>query len=122
LMFLITVSTFTSFMLLQALLSILGSIANLTYVSHVTDISIQAKHRTFTYQILTTPSTFAKIIFLPLGTYLSNHISFEALVVITCFLFIISIFLIFITLFLKKKEKVQVLEYSIESIEKSQIS
>ena len=122
LMFLITVSTFPSFMLLQIFLSILGSIANLTYVSHVTDISIQKKHRTFIYQLLTTPSTLANIIFLPLGTYLSNHISFESLVVISCFLFIISIFLLGITFFLKKKETVQVLEYHIESIEKSQVS
>ena len=122
LMFLITISLFPFFMFLQALLSVLGSVANLTYISHVTDFSIETNHRTFIYQILTTPSTFANIIFLPLGTYLSNFISFESLVVISCFLFIISIFLLLITFFLKKKEKMQVLEYHIEPIEKSQVS
>ncbi len=122
LMLLITVSLFPFFMFLQALLSVLGSFANLTYISHITDFSIETKHRTFTYQALATPSTFANIILLPLGTYLSNRISFEYLVLVSCFLFIISIILLFITFFLKKKEKVQVLEYRIESIEKSKIS
>ena len=122
LMFLITISLFPFFMLLQALLSVLGSIANLTYVSHVTDFSIEMKHRTFIYQVLTTPLTFANIIFLPLGTYLSNYIPFEALIVISCFLFIISLFLLFITFFLKKKEKVQVIKYCIKSVKESQVS
>lgn len=104
-MFLLTVSNFTTFMVLESLLTVLASILNLTYVSYVTDFSIKSKYQTFTYLLLQTPSSIASLIFVPLGTHLSVNISYENLVIISCFLFIASGVLLLIVLFFKEKEK-----------------
>ncbi len=108
-MLLMTVSNFTMFMVLESILTIIASILSLTYISYVTDFSIKCKHKTFTYQLLATPSSIASLIFVPLGTYLSDNNRYENLVVISFFLFIISGVLLLIVLFLRRKGKNRIL-------------
>ena len=121
-MFLITVSNFPAFMILNGILCILGSIINLTYISYVTDFSVKTKYRTFTYLLLQTPPFLASIIFVPIGTQLSTVIKFENLVILSCFLFVISGILLFISLILKDKKPMDMLEYSIDELEQSKIA
>ncbi len=104
-MFLLTVSNFTTFMVLESLLTIFTSIIDLTYFSYITDFSIKSKYQTFTYLLLQTPSSIASLIFVPLGTHLSTNTSYENLVIISCFLFIASGVLLLVVLFFKEKEK-----------------
>ena len=64
----IAISSFPMFMILNSALSIIAYTINVVYTSIVTDFSNKGKYRTFKYQFLHTSSSFANMLFIPLGT------------------------------------------------------
>ena len=92
------------FMVLNLTLSIIAYVIDVAYTSIITDFSNKGNYRTFKYQLLQTSSSFASIIFIPLGTIYFGKIGFESLVIISSLLIGISgLFILTIILFDKEK-------------------
>ena len=107
LLFLLTISNFPLFMVLNFSLFILGYIIIVSYTSFITDFSSSSKYKTFKFQFLQTYSVVASIIFTPLGIILYDFIIVETLMVIACVLIGISGLLILSARFIDKIHKMK---------------
>ena len=79
-------SNFPLFIILQCSLSIVGYIANYMFVSISQTISVNTRYKTLTFQTLLTCQSLARIVFTPLGTFLSTTASVEMLIFISTIL------------------------------------
>lgn len=89
--FLMAISDFVFLMIIQGLIQVIAGIMMLNYTSLMMAMSNNGKYKTFTFQCLKIAYAFSCVIFLPLGTYFSDFIQIETLIITTGFLSIISL-------------------------------
>ncbi|KKN64315.1 hypothetical protein LCGC14_0492780 [marine sediment metagenome] len=102
-LFLITISNFPIFIILNSCLSFIGYAITVAYSSFITDFSNKGKYNNFKYQFLQTYHSLAAIIFVPIGTLSTNFLRVETLMSISCILNGISGLFILSTNLLEKK-------------------
>ena len=89
--FLMAISDFVFLMIIQGLIQVIAGIMMLNYTSLMMAMSNNGKYKTFTFQCLKIAYAFSCVIFLPLGTYFSDFIQIETLIITTGFLSILSL-------------------------------
>lgn len=99
----IAISSFPMFMILNSALSIIAYTINVVYTSIVTDFSNKGKYRTFKYQFLHTSSSFANMLFIPLGTLSFGIINIEILIIISGIMIGISGLFTFSTILIDRR-------------------
>jgi len=80
--FVMAFSDFFLMMIVQGIIQVLAGIFMLNYISLMMTIANNGKHKTFSFQCLKLAYAFSCVIFIPLGTYLSDFIPIETLILI----------------------------------------
>ena len=75
-------SDFFLMMIFQAIIQVLAGIFMLNYISLMVTVVNNGKHKTFYFQCLKLAYAFSCVIFIPLGTYFSDFIPIEILILI----------------------------------------
>jgi len=102
--FVMVFSDFFLMMIVQGIIQILAGIFMLNYISLMMSIANNGKHKTFTFQCLKLAYAFSCVIFIPLGTYFSDFIPIETLILIAGMLSTLALApLIFLKVKPKKK-------------------
>ncbi len=80
--FVMAFSDFFLMMIVQGIIQVLAGIFMLNYISLMITIANNGKHKTFSFQCLKLAYAFSCVIFIPLGTYFSDFIPIETLILI----------------------------------------
>ncbi|TKJ24902.1 MAG: hypothetical protein CEE42_09270 [Promethearchaeota archaeon Loki_b31] len=80
--FIMAFSDFFLMMIVQGIIQVLAGIFLLNYISLMMTIVNNGKHKTFYFQCLKLSYAFSCVIFIPLGTYFSDFIPIETLILI----------------------------------------
>ena len=80
--FLMAISDFLFFMIIQGIMNVIIGVMMLNYASLMITISNNGKYKTLTYQCFKIAYAFSCVIFIPLGTYLSAFVPIESLILI----------------------------------------
>lgn len=75
-------SDFFLMMIFHAIIQVLAGIFMLNYISLMVTVANNGKHKTFYFQCLKLAYAFSCVIFIPLGTYFSDFIPIENLILI----------------------------------------
>ena len=80
--FLMAISDFLFFMIIQGIMSVIAGVMMLNYASLMITISNNGKYKTLTYQCFKIAYALSCVIFIPIGTYLSAFVPIETLILI----------------------------------------
>jgi len=80
--FVMAFSDFFLMMIVFGLIQIISGVMMLNYISLMMTIANNGKHKTFLFQCLKLAYAFSCVIFIPLGTYFSDFIPIETLILI----------------------------------------
>jgi len=81
--FVMAFSDFFLMMIVQGIIQVLAGIFMLNYISlMITIVNNNRKHKTFYFQCLKLAYAFSCVIFIPLGTYFSDFVPIENLILI----------------------------------------
>ncbi len=80
--FLMAISDFLFLMIIQGIIQVIAGVMMLNYTSLMITISNNGKYKTFLFQCLKLAYAFSCVIFIPLGTYFSDFIPIETLILI----------------------------------------
>jgi len=80
--FIMAFSDFFLMMIVLGIIQVLGGIVLLNYISLMMTFANNGKHKTFYFQCLKLAYAFSCVIFIPLGTYFSDFIPIETLILI----------------------------------------
>ena len=102
--FVMAFSDFFLMMIVQGIIQVLAGIFMLNYISLMMSMANNGKHKTFTFQCLKLAYAFSCVTFIPLGTYFSDFIQIETLILIAGMLSTLALApLIFLKVKPKKK-------------------
>ena len=89
--FLMAISDFLFFMIIQGIMQVIAGVMMLNYTSLMMTISNNGKYKTFKYQCLKIAIVLSYVILIPLGTFFSAFIQIETLFITAGFLALLSL-------------------------------
>jgi hypothetical protein len=90
--FLMTISDFLFFMIIQGIMQVIAGVMMLNYTSLIITISNNGKYKTLTYQCFKIAMALSCVILIPFGTYLSAFVPIETLIIIAGMLSTLALF------------------------------